>query len=64
MGRKCCKPNSGGIYNNIGYLTIDPPIPTIPEMNDPANPIRNNTNKTIYYTPQENPPWYLIHKLP
>src|SRR5699024_4427639 len=43
-------PSSGGMYNNIGYLTIDPPIPTIPEINEPMKPTKNSTtiNMRLY----------------
>ena len=43
MGSKCDNPNNGGIYNNIGYLIIDPPTPNIPDKNDPINPRANMT---------------------
>jgi hypothetical protein len=37
---KAANPNKGGIYKSMGYFMIDPPIPSIPEINDPMKPIK------------------------
>src|SRR5699024_4468738 len=38
---KVANPKTGGMYNNIGYLTIEPPIPSIPDIKEPTKPIKN-----------------------
>ncbi|MNE73380.1 hypothetical protein D3C80_1693890 [compost metagenome] len=40
---KAAIPNNGGIYNSMGYLIIEPPTPSIPDIKEPINPIKNIT---------------------
>jgi len=47
-------PNNGGMYKSIGYLIIEPPIPTIPEIKEPTNPIKKSVSinaKSILFPP-------------
>jgi hypothetical protein len=37
---KCPMPSITGMYSNIGKLIIAPPIPNIPEINEPTKPMR------------------------
>ena len=40
MRTESCQTEQGGINKSIGYLMIEPPIPSIPEIYEPIKPIR------------------------